>query len=289
MNARHRNCPHRPRRTQRAFTLVELVVAIAISSIVIVFATMFISAPISAFEAQSRRTTLVGDASAAWPRMLTDLREALPNSLRTRRNGNFVVVEMLTVQGVSRYMTAMGNPFTASGTGGAQGALFSNTPAVLANNASWYLSVNNRGIAGRDAYALNGSITPTRPALTFTTAANGEGSVTVNPAPAMTAGDSPRRRVYLVKEAVTFLCDETQGTLRRYSGYAISANQATRDAPTEFGGAANVLIARGLTSCNFSVSPVDSDQPQTFAARLTTTRNNETVTLLHSSRAEYAP
>jgi prepilin-type N-terminal cleavage/methylation domain-containing protein len=276
-------------RAQRAFTLVELVVAIAISSVVVVFASMFISAPLGAFEAQSRRAVLVGDVSAAWPRMLPDLREALPNSLRTRRNGSFVVIEMLTVQGVARYMTALGSPFDASGTGGPQGSLFSNTPAALTNDSRFHLSVNNRGIAGRDAYALSGSMTPTRPGLTFVTGINGEGSVTVTPAPALTAGDSPRRRVYLVKEAVTYLCDETQGTLRRYSGYAIAANQTARDAPNEFGGALNMLIARGLTRCDFSVSPVDSDQPQTFAARLTATLNGESVTLLHSSRAEYAP
>ena len=260
--------------------------AVAIASVVVVFAAMFTLAPIDAYGAQSRRAVMVGDAEAAWPGMLPDLRRALPNSLRTLRNGNFVVVEMLNVRGVSRYMTPMGGSFTAAGT---PAGVFSDTPATLAGDASYYLSVNNRGQAPWDAYALTGSITATRPQISYVTAANGEAIVNVAPAPVFTTPASPRRRVYLVDMPVTFLCDEAQGTLRRYSGYAITANQAARSAPNQFGGAANRLIAHGLTSCNFSVSPRNSDQPQTLAARLTTVRNGETVTLLHSSRAEYAP
>jgi MSHA biogenesis protein MshO len=284
----------KPATVQRGFTLVEIVVAIAITSIVFMFAAMFIIAPVDAFEAQSRRSMMVGDVSAAWPLIEPDLRQALPNSLRTRRNGNFVVLEMLRVQGVSRYMTPMGGSFTAAGAYDASGAsgLFSYFQANCnpANPcAQHYLSVNNRGVLNRNAYALANTMTPGRPQLNFATGINGEGEVTVTPAPNFTAGDSPRRRVYLVNGAVTFLCDEAQGTLRRYSGYAISLNQTARDAPNEFGGAANMLIARGLTRCNFAVSPVDSNAPQTVSLLLTATRNGENVTLLHSSRALYAP
>jgi MSHA biogenesis protein MshO len=275
----------------QGFTLIELVVAIAISSVVLVFVTMFIAAPIDAYELSSRRNVLTTEAAAAWPRMRDDLMRALPNSVRTRRNGNYVALEMLNVQGVSRYATAMGASFTASGT--AQG-VFSNTPAALTNNSSYYLSVNNRGagVAGADAYTLSGSITATRRNITFTTnALTGEGAVSVTgaPVPAFTTPDSPRRRVYLVTGPVTFLCDEAQGTLRRYDGYAISANQTSRDAPNEFAGATNVLIARGLTTCAFSASGSSTTHPQTVSVRLTTTRNGESLTLLHSSRLEYAP
>ena len=271
---------------QRGFTLVEVVVAVAIASVVVVFASMFTLAPIDAYDAQRRRAVMVGDAEAAWPGMLPDLRRALPNSLRTTRNGNFVVVEMLNVRGMSRYMTPMGAGFTAAGT---PAGVFSNTSPNLLNDSNYYLSVNNRGVAGRDAYALANTITPGRVTLNFNTLPGGQANVGVQPAPAFTPPDSPRRRVYLVDEPITFLCDETQGTLRRYSGYAITALQAARSAPNQFAGVTNRLVARGLTSCNFSVSPRDSDQPQTVSVRLTTVRNGETVTLLHSSRAEYAP
>ena len=99
----------------RGFTLIELVIAITISAIVVIFATMFIGAPLGAYETHSRRAELVADTSGAWPRMETDLRAALPNSLRTRRNGNFVVLEMLPVAGVARYMDPPSASFTTAG------------------------------------------------------------------------------------------------------------------------------------------------------------------------------
>ena len=128
--------------SNRGFTLIELVVAIAISSIVVVFAAMFISAPLAAYDTHSRRAVLVADTSGAWPRMQGDLRSALPNSLRTGRNGNFVVIEMLPVLDMARYMTVTtAMPITVAGLYRGAGA-----PA--------YLSVNNLGTPGRDAYTL---------------------------------------------------------------------------------------------------------------------------------------
>jgi MSHA biogenesis protein MshO len=278
-----------PRRTgpatPRGFTLIEVVVSLAICAIVVVFASMFISAPLGAYEAQARRSVLLADASTAWPRLQADLRQALPNSLRTRRNGNFVVVEMLSVVDVARYMTPTGASFTAAGT--TQGVFRGIT--LPFNSNTHYLSVNNLGTAGANAYALAGSMTPAGTTIQVTAAAQpGEATVTVNPAPAF-AADSPRRQVYLVSGPVAYLCDESQGTIRRYSGYAIAANQAARDAPGDFAGATAVLVANGISTCAFQVSGVGGNESQTLAVRLTTTRAGESVALLHTSRAEYVP
>jgi MSHA biogenesis protein MshO len=265
----------------RGFTLIELIVAITISSIVVIFAAMFISAPLGAYETHARRAVLVSDASGAWPRMETDLRAALPNSLRTRRNGNFVAIEMLGVIDVARYKTPTAAPFTTAG-------LFRGMPY---DTTGLYLSVNNLGTPGADAYALSGSMTPAGTRIQIVAGAlPGESSVTVTPAAAFTA-NSPMDRVYLVLGPVTYLCDEGQGTIRKYASYTIAANQAARDTPAEFAaaGATNELVAQGLTSCNFAVSAPGGLSSQTAAIRLTTTRNGDSVTLLHTSRALSAP
>jgi prepilin-type N-terminal cleavage/methylation domain-containing protein len=275
----------------RGFTLVELVIAITISAIVMCFVAMFIGAPLGAYEARSRRAELVADTSTAWPRMEADLRNALPNSLRTRRNGNFVVIEMLDVVDGVRYITPTTAPFTTAG-------VFNGIPVPFDSNnfpTDYYLSVGNRGVAGADAYAQAGTMTSA--AARIQIAANaiaGESAVTVTPAAAFT-GISVKQRIYLVSGPVAFLCDERLGTLRRYSRYTIAPNLTSRDTPAELaaavaaGNGANELVAQGLTSCTFAVSPVDSDQPQTVAVHLTTTRAGDSVTLLHSSRAEHAP
>jgi MSHA biogenesis protein MshO len=262
-------------RRQSGFTLFELVVAISIGSIIVLFAAMFMSAPIDAYDAQSRRQTLVGDVNAAWPRMQRDLAEALPNSVRRRPNGNYVALEFMPVLGVSRY----------TGTAG----IIKGQPADrIGAPLSAYLSVNPTG----NLYALNVSITNAPRSLTWTTTdvVNGKGTLTVAPtAPNFTAGHSSRRRIYLVDSPVTYLCDLTQGTLRRYSRYTVASNHALRDAPNEFGSAlGNELIARGLTACSFDVFGGGA-APQTVSVRLTAARANETVALLHQSRPEYLP
>lgn len=282
------------RRGSRAhgFTLVELVVAVTISAIVMVFVSMFIAAPLGAYEAQSRRAALVAGPSDAWPRLEADLRTALPNSIRWRRNGAFVALEMLPVVDVARYMTPAGGSFTVAGTtNGAFRGITLPFDSIVAGQP-YYLSVNNTDPVS--AYSLTGSMSAAGARIQIAAAAlPGEASVTVTPAPVF-AANSPRHRVYLVSGPVTYLCDETpaQGTLRRYAGYTLAAAHTSRDSPAELNaaGASSTLVARGLTACNFAVSAASATTSQTVATRLTSTATNgDSVTLLHTSRAEFIP
>jgi MSHA biogenesis protein MshO len=251
----------------RGFTPIELVISIAIASIVVVFATMFIGAPIGAYEVHSRRAALVGDTTGAWPRMERDLHAALPHSLRARRNGAFVVIEMLKVTEVVRYIDPPSTAqFRVVGGGGA-------TPG--------YLSV----MPGADVYAP-GSLASAAGFTSTPQGSPGEYLVEVSSAPALPA--SPMRRLFLVEGPVTYLCDEGQGTLRRYANYAIAQFQTARDTPGAFG-VAGELIAQGLTSCNFVVNPAVGNSLQIAAVHLTTTRNGDSITLLHTARPEYSP
>ncbi|MBC8024936.1 MAG: prepilin-type N-terminal cleavage/methylation domain-containing protein [Steroidobacteraceae bacterium] len=252
----------------RGFTLIELVISIAIASIVVVFATMFISAPIGAYEAHSRRAALVDDTSGAWPRMERDLHAALPNSLRTRRNGSFVVIEMLRVVAVVRYIDPPSAYFKVAGG-------VATIPGYLSE------------MPGADVYAPGGSLASAAGFSIAAEGASGEYRITLVAAPSFPA--SPRQRLYFVEGPVTYLCDESRGTLRRYANYAVAQFQTARDTPAEMGSAGE-LVTQGLTSCNFVVAdPVAGNPFQTAAVHLTTTRNGDSITLLHTARAEYAP
>jgi MSHA biogenesis protein MshO len=270
----------------RGFTLLELVVALTIASIVGVFATMFMRAPIDAYEAHSRRAQLVNDTAAAWPRIETDLQSALPNSVRARRNGNIVVLEMLAVVDVARYKTpASAASITTAGT-------FRGIPMPLPFvTTRHYLFVNSNVTPGADPFSLAGAMTPAGTQITIAAGGPGEQVVTLNITPSFPT-DSPRHRIYLLSGPVTYLCDEALGTLRRYSNYSMAANQAARDTAAELNGAGAtaVLVAQGLTTCNFDATPPGSTtQSQTAAVRLTTTRSGDSITLLHSARSGYVP
>jgi MSHA biogenesis protein MshO len=277
---------------QNGFTLIEIVVAITISAIVMVFVSMFIAAPLHAYDAQSRRTALIAGPSDAWPRMEADLRTALPNSVRVRRNGVYVVVEMLPVIDSARYMTAPGASFTVAGTApGTIGGVFRGIALPFDSSAAgtpYYLNVNSGVNPYTTAGVMTGAATIIRIAANGTA---GEATVTLTPAPALTPA-SPRHRVFLLGGPVTYLCDEGQGTLSRYSNYPLAANQASWDAPTDFSnaGVTSTLMARGLTTCNFAVSAVNATTSQTVAVRLNSTATNgDSVTLLHTARAGYVP
>lgn len=272
----------RARRLAAGFTLMELVVAITISAIIMGFVTMFIAAPVDAYDRQARRTQLAAASMDAWPRMENDLRAALPNSVRTLRNGPFVVIEMLEVADVARYMEPTNAPFKVAGTMRGLNT-FAPTPGV-------YLSVGNTGVAGSDAYTLTGSMTPASTVSVATLPGN-EQQLTVTPVANLTA-TSPRHRIYLVTGPVTYLCDETQGTIRRYSNYTVFPNQTSWDSPAEFNvaGVPGTLVARGITACNFVVFPLNGGTQQTAALHLTSTdASGDTVTMLHTYRTEYVP
>ena len=85
------------------FTLIELVVGIVLSAIVIGFAALFMSTPVDAYFAQSRRSGLVDSSDAITRRLADDLRHALPNSVRIRNAGTRAIVELLVVEKVAFY------------------------------------------------------------------------------------------------------------------------------------------------------------------------------------------
>ena len=88
---------------ERGMTLIELVVTITVGSIVAGFMSMFITLPMNAYSAQTRRATLVDSADGALRYMARDLSSALPNSVRTGVSGTVSAVELLASIDGARY------------------------------------------------------------------------------------------------------------------------------------------------------------------------------------------
>ncbi len=271
-------------RRARGFSLLEMVVALVIGSIILIFVSMFIIAPVDAYAAHNQRAVLVSNASTAWPRMEADIRRALPNSVRWRRNGTIVVLEMLNTVGFARYSAPPNTAsFVVAGT--ASGVIGNYAPGTTLNQV--HLSVNN---AAQEAYTQTVSMTPLLNNVVL--AANGTAGEAQMQLPVAQAGlntNSPRSRVYLVDVPITYLCNEPQGTLTRYSGYPIAALQVSRDTPAELAGStSSEVVARGLTTCRFDTTSV-AGRPQNVAVQLTSTRASESVVLLHTATVENLP
>ena len=285
------------RAPQTGFTLVEIVVALAITTIVATFAAHFIAQPVSGYADLSRRAALVDRAELALRRTGRDLRRALPNSVRIRSNGAIVAVEMLETLDGARYREGPppGDPDKELDLATADGAFnsigpFTNIGKPFSSNTA-YLSVYNVGVAGADAYELANVITPpgTQIDIAADTIAN-EDHITLSP-PFRFQYASPAQRVFLVSGPVTWLCDPVAGTLTRYAGYAIASDQATRDSDAELvaAGANRAVVSDAVRACAFNYTPGTAQRAGLVSSRLEVADGGERVALLNQVHVVNAP
>ena len=244
---------------------------------------MFIGAPLGAYEAHSRRAVLVADASGAWPRMEEDSAQRRCRTACARgAMAIFVAIEMLKVLDVARHITP-------------PASLSFNTVGAYSGNDPRLSLREQPGSPGRDAYTLPGSMRR-RPTVGFTAGRPfaGEYRIDVNPAPASRPALAQethlfrRRAGHLpVRRGARERCAGTPTTPSRRSRRARDHGAAAAWPPA----AAGELMTRDSRAATFGVAAPrrPRSRSQTAAVRLTTTRDGDSVTLLHSAHAEYVP
>lgn len=242
------------------FTLIEMVVAIVVSAVVIGFAAMFMTAPVEAYFAQSRRTQLVQDSGEAPRQLREDLRRALPNSVRVRVVGTRTVIEMLRVERDFFYNAegeASGADERELKTSAADQRFAVFPPVAALPSTALYAVVGNLGTGGAatDAYrftavASTGVIAALDNSMTAD-ALNKESQLRLTKSFKFTAPGSPIRRLFLVSGPVTYICNTASNaaSLNRYSGYAIRASQWTTDAQLVAAGAVRETIVDNVAAC----------------------------------------
>lgn len=92
---------------QCGFTLVELIMVIALAGIVAVMISTVMSRPLQGFVDQSRRAELTDLAASALNRMARDIRLAVPNSVVVA-NGN--ELRLLHIAAAGRYRANLPEP-----------------------------------------------------------------------------------------------------------------------------------------------------------------------------------
>ncbi|HMK86413.1 MAG TPA: prepilin-type N-terminal cleavage/methylation domain-containing protein, partial [Steroidobacteraceae bacterium] len=147
------------RSSERGFTLIELVITIAVGSIVVAFMALFIVMPMDAYTAQTRRAALVDAADSALRFMTRDIRSALPNSVRVASSGTVTALELLATADGARYQDngPVSNPALALDFTQPDGAFATTVPFTQLtlpwSSNAYYLSIYNVGVPGANAYA----------------------------------------------------------------------------------------------------------------------------------------
>ena len=280
-------------RAARGFTLIELVITIAVGSVVVAFMALFIVTPMTTYTAQTRRATLVDAADSALRFMGRDLRAALPNSVRVSPSGS--VLELLATVDGARYQDSgpLSNPALALDLTAKDGAFATTVPFTQLTlpwtSSAYFLSIYNVGVPGADAYQMDKVITTAGTTITISAGATAnQNLVTLSPAFQFAFG-SPGQRVFLVSGPVTYLCDTAAATLTRYSGYTIVGAQPASAAALNAAGASAALVASNVAGCQFVLSPGTAQRNALATLKLQIAQSGESVQLLHQVQVVNAP
>jgi MSHA biogenesis protein MshO len=236
-----------PQLKRAGFTLVEMIVAIAIMSIVAAMVAVFIRRPVESYIASVGRAELSDVADTSLRRMKRDLQLALPNSVRVANPGGVgaaFYLEFLITSGGGRYRSAV----TAAGTGNIldfTAPLGDSSFDVLgpmptfAGGESIVIYNLGTGFSGADAYVAAGN----NRALY---SSNDGTAITLSAAKLFPLA-SPGNRFHVVQYAVTYACDPVAHEIRRYWNYGIPAAQATPPV-----GGSSAQLARDVSGCTIT-------------------------------------
>ena len=288
----------------RGFTLVELVIVIALSAIVLVMITVVLKRPLDAYVDQSRRGELVELASLALNRAARDIRLAVPNSVRQSADGR--TLEMLNILNAGRYVSNRAGSDSLRFSAELSGCETANgrcdgfqvlDPNFDVSGARWLVVYNLGASSGGNpsaganvwAYANPGVITPT--GASFTAAANAtsrEIQVSLNGLSAAGftfAYPSPQRRFYLADQVIGYRCEPAAegGQLARYTRTTLTAT-----APSTLPADA-VRVAPYVTGCQINYQPGTPQRPGLVTLSLTLTREGESITLQQQVKVDNAP
>jgi len=262
----------------KGFTLMEMIMVIAITGIIGAVVAVFIRRPVESYVDVARRGELSDIADTALRRITRDVRSALPNSIRITTAGNVTYLEYLQTSGGGRYRAApdsagAGNvlDFVAADV---SFDVIGTMPALAAGNS---IVVYNLSPTGSTANAYSGD---NRAAYSSNTAT----TITLSAAK-LYPFQSPAKRYQVVEHAVTYACDPGAGVLRRYWNYGIVDPQ-----PAPPAGGSNALLATNISSCSFTYSASGATaRTGILTLNLEISEGGETVRLFQQAHVSNVP
>lgn len=279
------------KRWQTGFNLIEIIIVITVIGIIAVAIGPIVLRPFQAYDDLSRRTALVDAAQSALSQIANDVRDAIPNTLRT--NGTNAV-EFMPIQLGGRYRFTTSAAEISGLTPSAPDASFQTLGNINTLPAGARLVIFNTGATQFYNAATSGSsgiISPLATSLSLSDNGN-EDQITLSSAFQFDASGngSPGRRFYVATTPVSYVCDTSAGTLVRIGGYAIASSQPTNPAAAPLSSAPEqTLISDLVSACDFDYTPGTNSRTGLLVIDLTLTLDGESIQLLHQIQVSNVP
>ncbi|WP_052742226.1 prepilin-type N-terminal cleavage/methylation domain-containing protein [Stutzerimonas stutzeri] len=262
---------------ERGFTLVELIMVIALAGIVAVMISTVMSRPLQGFVDQSRRAELTDLAASALNRMARDIRLAVPNSISTKGNGVYFV----PIEAAGRYRGNLAGSI-ACPVSPAECDIDILSPIRPAKSEvgvkHWLIIYNTEPLIDRPEPSDNGNDVISPKEFTW---GNGKLSANLNGFSFKLA--SPQYRFYLAKEVVGYRCDSEGYLLRETFGRLDLTDQPST---------AKVIGSIPEFGCTFTYEPgtnTTNTRNGLVTLRLSLSKDGETITLLQQVHVDNAP
>ncbi|MCG8316242.1 MAG: type II secretion system GspH family protein [Pseudomonadales bacterium] len=279
------------RRQNVGFTLIELIIVITLTGIVGVMIASILSKQMYGYVALNDRAELVQLAELAIEGMARDIRNSIPNSLRV--NGG--AIEMVPIVYAARYRSELSDAvdddaldFTSVDT---SFDVFADLVSSNTSLSSGQVVIYNMGLTsggnpvdGANIYASADSDGRHVISDTGITIANDANEDQVQ----LSSGlqfrfTSPQQRMYIVNGAQSYICNTSDNTLKRFSGYSLQTSQPSSPGGTE------ALILNNVSACSFNYSAGSLSRNGVMTISLTLTDGDQSIRLLQQVHVSNAP
>jgi MSHA biogenesis protein MshO len=294
---------------QQAFTLIELIVVVVLLGIMASGAGLLISKPIEAYSDQLRRQQLVDSAEMSLRKITTDIRRALPNSIRiTSAAPVSWALELVNTVDGARYRDEAGGDFlqpdqildfTVADKAFNLLGRFSNVPTGTLSGLRLVIYNTSASIYNDAAANSNNGIISATGDVTLTGDDGGNAKPEDDEQRVTLAQEhqfsfqSPEQRVFLVDGPVSYICDTTTRQLYRYTGYAFQAAHASTDSVLKLSklvGAVGGTVATQVSSCSIDYQPGTAQRGGLITLGISISdAQGETVSLLQQVHVDNLP
>ena len=271
-------------RRQRAFTLVELVMVIALAGVIAVMITTVMSRPLQGFVDQSRRAELVDLASTALNRMTRDIRLAVPNSLRVAGSAR---LELLRSPGGGRYRASLidgvrRDPPACNVDPCVVEALGPMIGVEDWDELNWMVIYNIGGTSNGDNSwpPLNGAVSVISPQVSISYAAGNLSLSGGGIESFQFKYASPQHRFFLADKVVGYQCS---------GGQIVRAEFDSLLGTYDYSAATPVVDHVDCANSGFTYTPGTNIRSGLVTVKLTLSQDGETITLLQQVHVDNAP